>query len=1044
MIRSFHRQWRLALLCFWIFALCFPNTPAYAEPEAPSTGGVFYVDATWDGNNSGNSLTLFEAILLANGGTGPTGLNRPLETSEVVDIKGCNFAIEGLSGNALISSGCGKDVIDTIVVRRNHSLDDEKYDIFHMNSGLPFVNDSQPTIITGEYSAYPVILDFSGDDNTNGLVLFSDNNVLKNITIRGGRCSSGKHCDDLEGLSLRGHGNQVSNVLIHDFQGQGIRVDGDNNVLDTVRVGVPAGNVAKCPLASLPDETTGMSGHGIYLSATAQGTVIKNSVIGCNGLWSNGAGIYVSSGNSGTVIGPNNKIGTIGNGSSVLLGNSSSGVLLNGSQNVTVISNTIGYNGNSGIAVYNGSNSVIGGNLIRDNNVDGITIAAASHNNLIGGPMAGSGYGGNKIGFNNAHGINVQWVPAISLESPTGNRIAGNWVGTLNAVDAAPNQGSGVVLNAAVDTQIGDPAPAAPNIIGGNQGQGIWLRAAAKDNTILNSYVGTNGFTALPNVQNGILIEGGSNDNMIGGLATNAGNLIYWNNEAGVVLSGAGTSSNTLLRNTIVDNGKEGVLITAQAGNNLIGSTGIAAVAFNQIEDNGLWGIAITNGAQNNKIGSSRISGNKRAGIVFDGAATQHNTVTAAVIFENQGADGDGIAQKNGAVNNSWSRISSYDNAGLGIDLEAVTGFNTVTGPVPSITKITDNRNILQYLVITGTATASTINEQTVTVEIYRVSDDPSGYGEGQTFVVSGQTDVNGDFALKVDNTLPGCFTAFQTVSEANSRRSSEFGPNYCMAKSQTITFPSIQDQLVGDPPVTVNPTASSGLPVSVTAEGPCTIDAQKQVTMTGAGTCKLKAQQAGDDTYAPAADKFMGFYIFKKGQSITWGVDGAAQSQFVDAAAFSLNATASSGLPVSFIAEGVCTVAAGMVTLTGQAGVCTLTAQQPGNEMYQPATEVEKSFEVSKKVQSIDFAALPNKQLSDAPFTLSASASSGLVAVITSSTPAVCTVNDNTVTLVNAGSCTLMATQPGNMVFDPAPAVIQSFTVTAAQQTLYLPVVKR
>jgi hypothetical protein len=111
---------------------------------------------------------------------------------------------------------------------------------------------------------------------------------------------------------------------------------------------------------------------------------------------------------------------------------------------------------------------------------------------------------------------------------------------------------------------------------------------------------------------------------------------------------------------------------------------------------------------------------------------------------------------------------------------------------------------------------------------------------------------------------------------------------------------------------------------------------------------------------------------------------------------------------------------------------------------MYQPATEVEKSFEVSKKVQSIDFAALPNKQLSDAPFTLSASASSGLVAVITSSTPAVCTVNDNTVTLVNAGSCTLMATQPGNMVFDPAPAVIQSFTVTAAQQTLYLPMVKR
>jgi parallel beta-helix repeat protein len=467
-----------------------------------------------------------------------------------VDIKGCNFAIEGGSGGALISSGCGKDVSDTIVIRRNHYFDDEKHDIIYLNSGLPFVDDSQPTIITGEYSAYPVILDFSGDDNTNGLVLVSNNNVLKNITIRGGRCSDGKYCDSLEGLSLIGNGNQVSNVLIHDFQGQGIRVEGDNNVLDNVRVGVPAGNVTKCPLKSLPDETTGMSGHGIYLTSIAQGTVIKNSVIGCNGLWSDGAGIYVSSGNSGTVIGPGNKIGTIGNGSSVLLGNASSGVLLNGAQNVTVISNTIGYNGNSGIALYNSSNNVIGGNVIRDNGVDGITLAAASHNNKVGGPMVGSSYGGNKIGFNNAHGINVLRVPAISLASPTGNQIAGNWVGTLNSVAPAPNKGSGIVLNTAVDNQIGEPAPAAPNIVGSNQGQGIWLRAAAKDNTVLNTYVGTNGFTALPNLLNGILIEEGSNGNMIGGLATNTANLIYQNNEAGILLRGAGTSSNTLLRNT--------------------------------------------------------------------------------------------------------------------------------------------------------------------------------------------------------------------------------------------------------------------------------------------------------------------------------------------------------------------------------------------------------------------------------------------------------------------------------------------------------------
>jgi hypothetical protein len=104
----------------------------------------------------------------------------------------------------------------------------------------------------------------------------------------------------------------------------------------------------------------------------------------------------------------------------------------------------------------------------------------------------------------------------------------------------------------------------------------------------------------------------------------------------------------------------------------------------------------------------------------------------------------------------------------------------------------------------------------------------------------------------------------------------------------------------------------------------------------------------------------------------------------------------------------------------------------------------VGKSFEVSKKIQSISFGQLSDKMLSDPAFMVSATASSGLAVVITSSTPAVCTVNSNTVTLIAAGSCTLAATQPGNALFNLAEPVFQSFTVMAAQQTLYLPVVER
>ncbi|MBX2997673.1 MAG: right-handed parallel beta-helix repeat-containing protein [Caldilineaceae bacterium] len=1046
-MKTLHRIRRMVVLMIVVAAaLALFALVAYAESDSPSAGGIFTVNIRSDGNDGDNlGLSLREAMLLARGGTGPQGLNRLLTTSEVIHIQGCQLGIDFGSGNASIMGGCGAGMPDTI---RFQFWDATTDNIIQVYSALPPIDDSAPTLIDGE-SVHSPILDFSTNPMTPGLTVNSSNNMIKGLKIRGGRCNNGNHCPALAGLDLWGHNNLIANVTILDVQGHGIFVEGRHNTIDGVRIGVPHGNVSKCPLA-VPNSNTGVSGHGIYLSTGAENTVIKNSVIGCNGLWSDGSGIYVTSGNGGTVIGPNNKIGTLGNGSSVLLGNDSSGITLNQSQNVTIISNTIAYNYASGIALANSSNNVIGGNLIRDNNGDGVLMIAASANNKIGGPTPGSVYGGNKIGFNNSNGIYLLHIPAISSTPPTGNVIVGNWIGTLNLTGAAANKGSGILLNGAVDTKIGEAAPAAPNIISGNAQQGIWLRGGANGNRVMNSYIGINGFAPLPNAQNGILLEEGSHHNFIGGLVASNANMINHNGEVGVLLRGAGTSTNSLLSNTIAKNGLEGVLITAQASNNIIGSTGLAAVAYNQIAENGRSGVALTNGAQKNSIGSNTISRNSRAGILFDGAATQHNTIALAAIFENKGASGDGIAQANGAANNSWSRISAYDNDGLGIDVEAVTGFNTVTGPYPTITKITSHmEGLSRFLIITGTATSSLINERSVTVEVYRVADDPSSYGEGQTFAANGQTDANGNFALKYDG-LPGCFTAFQTVSEGNSKRSSEFGPNFCMMKNQVINFSFIQDKYVGDAAFTVNPVATSGLPVSVTASGSCTVNAQKLVTLTGTGTCTLKAQQAGNETFIPASDVYRSFFVLKKGQTISWGSDGASQSQFVDAQPFALNATANSGLSVAFEAQGVCTVNGNMVTLAGLPGNCELIANQPGNDSFYPAQTVEKSFAVSKKDQSLAFTQLPNKPVTDPPFAVSASASSGLAVQFESTTPTVCTVSNNTVTLIAAGDCSLMASQPGNAIFNPAQPVTQSFLVQPAkpnqpgQPSLFLPMVSR
>jgi MBG domain (YGX type)/Bacterial Ig-like domain (group 3)/PQQ enzyme repeat len=73
---------------------------------------------------------------------------------------------------------------------------------------------------------------------------------------------------------------------------------------------------------------------------------------------------------------------------------------------------------------------------------------------------------------------------------------------------------------------------------------------------------------------------------------------------------------------------------------------------------------------------------------------------------------------------------------------------------------------------------------------------------------------------------------------------------------TQTITFPVIANRPYGSPPFTVKASSSAGssYPVTITVEsGPAVISGDK-VTLTGAGTIVLKAEQAGNSKYAPAS----------------------------------------------------------------------------------------------------------------------------------------------------------------------------------------------
>jgi len=184
-------------------------------------------------------------------------------------------------------------------------------------------------------------------------------------------------------------------------------------------------------------------------------------------------------------------------------------------------------------------------------------------------------------------------------------------------------------------------------------------------------------------------------------------------------------------------------------------------------------------------------------------------------------------------------------------------------------------------------------------------------------------------------------------------------------------------------------------------------------------------ASFAGDASYASSSGT-NSFSVAKASQTITFGA--LAPKTYGDPN-FSVSATASSGLTVSFGASGNCTIGGTTVTITG-AGSCTITASQAGDTNYLAATNVPQTFTIAKADQTITFNALADKTTSDPPFTVSATASSGLA--VSFSASGSCTVSGNTVTITTTGSCTITASQSGNSNFNAAPSVPRTFNITS------------
>jgi hypothetical protein len=166
--------------------------------------------------------------------------------------------------------------------------------------------------------------------------------------------------------------------------------------------------------------------------------------------------------------------------------------------------------------------------------------------------------------------------------------------------------------------------------------------------------------------------------------------------------------------------------------------------------------------------------------------------------------------------------------------------------------------------------------------------------------------------------------------------------------------------------------------------------------------------------TFGPIADR-------------TWGDPG-----------FIPSATASSGLPVSFSVSGACELIGGAV-YAASGGSCTVTASQPGGLNFNPAPDVSRTFRIARVRQSIyAFAPLATKTFGDPDFVVSAFSSSDLPVSFAASGN--CVVSGVIVHLTGAGSCTITASQAGNVNWEPAPDVSQTFSIERATQTIAQP----
>jgi hypothetical protein len=628
-------------------------------------------------------------------------------------------------------------------------------------------------------------------------------------------------------------------------------------------------------------------GDAFHVTSGANVVIAGNYIGTADGLTApaikNFGGVVVEGGDSVTVG------GTTASDRNIIGGNQAEGVVMAGGT-ATVEGNYIGLgkdgataisNGGSGILVYSGTNTIGGtapgaGNVISGQQGSaGIAMKASAtiQGNFIGtnaagtaavpndvgisvyqasGTIGGSTAGARNVISGNTQGINI---------NVSGIDVKGNYIG-LNAAGTAAvgNTEYGIKVLDTSTTSIGGLGAGEGNVISGNLGAGVWLHGRPSPNapgaSIQGNYIGTNaaGTAAVPNTD--------------GVYLANDGDATYPNNSdiAGNLISG---------------NGAEGINIV-EGDDNVITENLIGTDATGQLPiGNGEFGIRVVNGRE--KIIGNTVSGNAYGGVAFLGTPASGNsevyqnyigtnadldsglgngqygfsTDASNIRFGSETAPTSGQAAGGNVVWNNGAEgvlvlagTEHVSVVGNSIDNNGAAGIsvqNSVGMPVPVLTSAQSAGGITH---ITGSIANGT-NAPYLVEFFASPACDPSGFGEGRTFLGSISVGSGAPGTSTIDATVPGS-TAGQAITATAT------GDSYDTSSfSQCVTAegPTPTPSPTASPTPTPSPTPSGSVtptPTGAVLRGDANCDGH--VTLDD--LTAVLSELAGVDPGAPCADR--------------------------------------------------------------------------------------------------------------------------------------------------------------------------------------------